>query len=187
MTYFHGTSANNLQNFRFGVLGKGEHSIPFNCIWLSPTFEGAKYHAVQVVGHVRNTTTNYVYEVLLPSDYVIADIRYYDNIDKYISKRIRVYCLGWSRFLPWSPRQWHEALVRYIDSLGLREDTAIKNEIFKVLKDCGVAALKNPKFTWRSEGFLRKRYTFNFFDCVGGEALALLELGNVQISKKYTL
>lgn len=180
MTYYHGTSHGQISQFSFGVRGYGEQQDPLNCIWLSSTFEGAKYHAIQVVGHIRKTSVNYVYEVELPSSYVIADIRYPERLSPSVAAKLVRACLGWRRWI-YRHYNWREALAFYIDSRSPKGSNARKNMVFAIIFSAGIDALVAPNFKWHRTGSCSKPYKFNVFDCVGGDAVALLNISSIRL------
>ncbi len=182
MTYYHGTSDGQIVQFKLGVRGKGEQLEPVNCIWVSSTFAGAEYHAVQVVGPKRKTNPNYVYEVLLPQSHVMADSRDPQALSPVIAEKIIKYCMGWRRFIC-RPKTWLDALACYIDSISPKGDRERKNGIFRVLRTASVDALVAPNFTWHRTRYQR-RYTFHVFDATSGDAVALLNLNGIQIGQK---
>lgn len=181
MFYYHGTSDGHISKFQLGIKGKGEQIEPSNCIWLSTTFNGAKYHAVFVVGPKRNTNPNYVYEVSILPSHVIADIRNPDLLSADVASKIVKACLGWRRHFH-AKICWRDALASYIDRVNPSSDTQRKNAIFSLLSMCGVSALMNPLFTWHKISY--GRYNFNVFDPPHCEALALLNTNAAAIISK---
>ena len=173
MRLFHGTSLGTIQEFEFGHKGIGEQIDPANCIWTATTFAAARAHALTVVGPKRKTGLTFVYELDLPDDAVLVDIKKPESVDKRLQQAILKEVFWWP--VCWLPKKisWLDGLAKV--GSGGKDDTDKKNKIFRVLRAVGVEAVENPNFNWIKSG--RLSFNIQTFDAVAGAtAVAIIDL-----------
>lgn len=163
MVLYHGSRCGTITAFNLQALKHGELSRPVNCIWLTDSFEAAKYHVTNVLGG-----PGFVYEVQIAPGAVIVDATDPNSLDKKSSKKIIKKHISWFGRIV-RTHSWLSSISQTSEKLG---DFDSKNLLFKTLRDEGVDILANPlvQGEWVNKKFEIRHYS----NTGGGTAYALL-------------
>lgn len=159
---FHGTTAPTIQRFQLGNSQYGETDEPVNAIWMSTSYEGAKWHAISVAGRIRNAQDVYVYEWRLTHDAKIADTRTPKlpaDIHKQFVKRFRPLYLRIADRLPISIKRkilsdemWFRDVLHALEKIGTEGYNEKFNGVIAICKDMGIDLLVAPSTTLNGNG-----------------------------------
>jgi hypothetical protein len=142
--YYHGTSVSNIENFEFGILGKGECIKPVSGIWLASNRSGAEWHAIS---KIKNISVGYVYKVNLDPEIVLADTAQSALPDAAYETYKRQ--LGFFKRLVSKNKNWYSVIYKKACKLkGVdAADEILREEIIKVCKSIGIDGILNPVAT----------------------------------------
>ena len=186
-TVYHASPVNNIIQFELGVRTTGETDDPVDGIWLGTSYEGARWHAISVVGTARNLPNTYIYECQFVSGTVIANAKDKEMPDSSWSLFQQKFVPSWRRAIsvlfPLKNEDWfHKVMDIARQDPGYGGYNGSMNAVISVCRECGIDVLVHPSTDVSPNGQLQ-----HWDEGVYGDVLLLLDCKKAVILKKFTL